>query len=78
MGADADRVMTAFGSILGLPGPATPAQVEAAIFNWVEGSTGDYERRQSMQSFTPPPFVEHKRYNPAAVSPTPASAKKKK
>ena len=76
--SDADRVQTAFGAILGLPGPATKAQVEAAIFNWVEGSTNDYERRENMSAYTPPPFVEHKTYNPPRGSPTPGTTKKKK
>ena len=76
--SDAQRVQEAFGSILKLPGAATKAQVEAAIFNWVERSTKDYERRLNMAAYTPPPFVEHKNYNPAAGSPTPSAAKKKK
>lgn len=68
--SDYQRIQEAYGHILNLPGPATPAQMEAAIFNWLEQSTGDYERRKDMSAFTPPPFTEHKKYNPSA-SPSP-------
>ena len=77
VGADYTRVETAYGSILGLkdasgnPRPATPAEIEAAVFDWLESSTHDYERRQNMQSFTPPPFTNVRKYHAASSTPTP-------
>jgi hypothetical protein len=77
--AEQPRVEEAFGSILGLrnpdgtPRPATGVEIEAAIFNWVEGSTHDYERRKNMSAFTPPPFGSAKNYK--LTSPTPSPKK---
>jgi hypothetical protein len=59
---DEPRIAEAYGSILNLkdlsgdPRSATPTEIETAIFNWLEGSTHDYERRENMSSFTPPPL----------------------
>ena len=77
VGADYTRVETAYGSILNLkdaqgnPRPATTAEIETAIFDWVEGSTHDYERRANMQSFTPPPFGAAKNYHAPSPTATP-------
>ena len=77
VGADYSRVETAYGSILGLkdasgnPRPATPLEVETAVFDWLEGSTHDYERRQNMASYSPPPFGSAKKYHAATPTPTP-------
>jgi hypothetical protein len=65
---DATRVEEAYGSILGLGHPATTVEIESAIFNWVEGSTHDYERRKTMTQFTPPPFNSAKNYKPAPTT----------
>ena len=60
--AEVPRVEEAYGSILNLkdasgnPRPATQTEIETAIFNWLEGSTHDYERRKNMGSFTPAPI----------------------
>jgi len=78
VGSDVQRVETAFGSILNLGRPATTVEMETAIFNWVEGQTSDYERRQNMTSFSPPPFGNASKYAPkASPSPTSPPAKKK-
>ena len=82
VGADAARVETAYGSILNLkdaagnPRPATTAEIEATIFDWLEGSTHDYERRQNMASYSPPPFTNVRKYHAATPSPTPSPIKK--
>ena len=87
VGNDVTRVEKAFGDILGLkdvsgnPRPATTAEIEAAIFNWVEGQTHDYERRANMTSFTPPPFINTAKYAPKAAiaaTPKPTATPKKK
>ena len=57
---DDPRMQEAFGDILSLGHPATPTDIEKAMFNWLEGQTHDYERRKNMTSFTPPQFVEQK------------------
>jgi hypothetical protein len=60
--ADEPRISEAYGDILNLIDesgnrrPATPTEIETAIFNWLEGSTHDYERRKNMGSFTPAPI----------------------
>jgi hypothetical protein len=80
VGADATRVEEAYGSILGLKNPdgtarpATTEEINAAVFDWLEGSTHDYERRKNMASYTPPPFGNAKKYQVA--SPTPSQPKK--
>jgi len=74
---DSSRVEEAFGYILNLKDasgnrrPATTAEIETAIFDWVEGQTNDYERRKNMAEFTPPPFGSAKNYH-ASPTPTPA------
>jgi hypothetical protein len=81
VGNDVNRVETAYGSILGLhdaqgnPRPATTAEIETAIFDWVEGSTHDYERRQNMSSFNPPTFGASKKYHASTPTPTPKKGK---
>jgi hypothetical protein len=56
--ADDARIEEAFSNILNLGRPATPTDIEKAMFNWLEGQTHDYERRKNMSSFTPVEFVE--------------------
>jgi hypothetical protein len=53
---DVPRVQEAYGSILGLGRPATPAEVNRAITDWLHSSTLDYERRKNTYTFTPPPM----------------------
>jgi hypothetical protein len=53
---DVPRVQEAYGSILGLGRPATPAEVDRAITDWLHQSTLDYERRKNTYTFTPPPM----------------------
>lgn len=50
-------IAPAMGAYLGLPGPATQAQVKQAIIQWVVGITLDYQRRQNMQTYTPVPIL---------------------
>jgi hypothetical protein len=60
--AEIPRIEEAYGSILNLKDelgnsrPATSTEIETAIFNWLEGSTHDYERRKNMNTFIPPPI----------------------
>jgi hypothetical protein len=51
---DVPRVQEAYGSILGLGRPATPAEVNKAITEWLHHSTLDYERRKNTYTFVPP------------------------
>lgn len=59
---DVPRVTEAYGSILnkrdenGDPRPATPAEVDKAITDWLHQSTLDYERRKNMATYQPPPM----------------------
>ena len=53
---DVPRVQEAYGSILGLGRPATQAEVQDALKQYLIGSTKDYERRKNMVQFTPPPL----------------------
>jgi hypothetical protein len=59
---DVPRVQEAYGSILnkrdaqGNPRPATPAEVDKAITDWLHQSTLDYERRKNTYTFVPPPM----------------------
>jgi hypothetical protein len=53
---DVPRVQEAYGSILGLGRPATPAEVNRAITDWLHQSTLDYERRKNTYTYTPPPM----------------------
>jgi hypothetical protein len=71
VGNDSTRVEEAFGSILNLGRPATTAEVESALFDWVEGQTHDYERRQNMASFTPAPFANNPVYHVSSPTATP-------
>lgn len=60
--ADVPRVQEAYGSILNLrdasgsPRPATPAEVNRALTDWMHQSTLDYERRKNAYTFVPPPM----------------------
>jgi hypothetical protein len=78
VGNDYNRVETAFGAILNLRNsngelrPATSAEIESAIFNWVEQSTHRYEDMQHAASYSPPPFGSAKKY----VIPSPTPPKK--
>lgn len=63
------RVATAFGAIMNLrdaqgsPRPATGAELQSAMTQWLQAQVLDYERRQAIASFSPS----------LVVSPTPTA-----
>jgi hypothetical protein len=68
VGTDAARVEENFGKYFRLKDengdlrPATPAEMEAVIFDWVEGRTRDFEKQSNAAEFSPPPFGNAKGY----------------
>jgi predicted DCC family thiol-disulfide oxidoreductase YuxK len=80
--ADVPRIQAAFGSIYNLGRPATQTDIENAVRAWLRDSTYDYERRNNMTQFTPPPVTFTPAPTPtptaaAAVGATPTPKKKK-
>lgn len=47
-------IAPAIGAILGLGRDATQAEVRKFLIDYLRGSVQDYNRRQNIQSYTPP------------------------